>query len=213
MKRDFDKEAAHWDMPPRIKLAQDIAQAIAKYIPLGREMDILDFGCGTGLLSLALKPRVRSVTGMDTSAGMLDAFNKKIASSGTAGVSTLQLDPEKEILIPGRYNLIVSNMTLHHIPEVSRLFKAFCGALLPGGYIALSDLDAEGGQFHGDPQGVFHNGFVRQEIGALLGEAGFIGVEIKDATQITRPGRDGVMRTFGIFLAVGRSPESLQFLP
>jgi len=170
-------------------------------------MDVLDFGCGTGLLSLALKPRVRSVTGMDTSKGMLEVFNGKILYSGIKGVNTALLEPGRETVIPGRYDLIVSNMALHHIPEVSRLLKVFYGALHAGGYIALSDLDAEGGQFHKDPQGVFHNGFARGEFKGLLNDTGFENVTINDATEITRPGRDGVMRPFGIFLAAGCVPK------
>ncbi len=52
-KRDFDKEAASWDEhPARIKLANDITHAISEQIVLMPEMDIMDFGCGTGLLAL-----------------------------------------------------------------------------------------------------------------------------------------------------------------
>jgi len=94
-KRDFDKEAAAWNIPPRVKLAEDVADAIMQHMLLKSDMDILDFGCGTGLLSLALRSRVRSVTGVDSSQGMLDVFNEKVTRGGVSNVKTFRLDLEK----------------------------------------------------------------------------------------------------------------------
>jgi precorrin-6B methylase 2 len=52
-KRDFDKEAAAWDeQPARVQLAGDVAAAIVRQVTLRTDMDVLDFGCGTGLLTL-----------------------------------------------------------------------------------------------------------------------------------------------------------------
>ncbi len=63
-KRDFDKAAPTWDQEPqRVKLASDVARAIAETAHPDRGMDVLDFGCGTGLLTLQLQPLVRSITG------------------------------------------------------------------------------------------------------------------------------------------------------
>ena len=39
-----------------------------------------EIGCGTGLLSFKLSPRVRSLVGVDTADGMIDAFNAKIGT-------------------------------------------------------------------------------------------------------------------------------------
>ena len=41
--RDFDKDAARWDEhPTRVQLAQDVASAIARAVPLGPTMGVLD---------------------------------------------------------------------------------------------------------------------------------------------------------------------------
>jgi hypothetical protein len=65
-KRDFDEAAPTWDQEPRrLKLASDVARAIIEAAQPSREMDVLDFGCGTGLLTLQLQPLVRSITGID----------------------------------------------------------------------------------------------------------------------------------------------------
>lgn len=49
-KRDFDNAAATWDEnPARVKLAHDVARAIRHTMQLTPDMDVLDFGGGTGL--------------------------------------------------------------------------------------------------------------------------------------------------------------------
>ena len=77
--RNFDHDAANWDqLPRRVKLAQDIAQSMIRELSPTPDMDVLDFGCGTGLLTLALQPFGRSITGVDSSPGLLDVFKTKI---------------------------------------------------------------------------------------------------------------------------------------
>ncbi len=83
-KRDFNKEAATWDEPRRERMNRDIASAIEAEIPLRRDMNVLDFGCGTGLLTMCLQPQVASVTCIDSSRGMLDILEKRSAHRSAA---------------------------------------------------------------------------------------------------------------------------------
>ena len=61
----------------RVKLATDVAGAVSAEVRLAADMDVLDFGCGTGLLALQLQPYVRSITGVDSSQGMLDVLGSE----------------------------------------------------------------------------------------------------------------------------------------
>jgi cyclopropane fatty-acyl-phospholipid synthase-like methyltransferase len=59
-KRDFDAVAASWDQEPRrVKLARDVVEAIRRELPLTPEMEVLDYGCGSGLVTLGLQPFVK----------------------------------------------------------------------------------------------------------------------------------------------------------
>lgn len=203
-KRDFDKEAAAWDEnPARVKLADDVAAAVIRSVPLDAGMEALDFGCGTGLLTLRLAPRVRSITGVDSSQGMLDVLAAKVAREKLTNVKTLHRDLDEGDVLPGPCDLIVSNMTLHHIQKIDALLRQFHEALSPSGRLCIADLDSEGGQFHSDNQGVFHFGFDRVSLRQAFVDAGFGNVQDATAAEVTKPGCDGKLRRFSIFLMTG----------
>ena len=204
-RKDFDKEAAQWDANPgRVKLAHDVADAIIREVSPTREMDALDFGCGTGLVTLRLQPLVRTITGMDSSEGMLAVLGSKVHGQGLVNVRTQFLDLEKGGKVNGRYHLIVSSMTLHHVPDPAGLIAQLSGALLPGGTLAVADLDAEDGSFHRDNTGVLHPGFDRERIRGFFEQAGLTAVrEITAAVVIKEIGEKG-RREFPVFLLIGK---------
>ncbi len=199
--RRFDQVAATWDEDAgRVRLASAVADAIASQVGLAPTMDVLDFGCGTGLLTLALRPQVRSVTGADTSTGMLSVLERKVLEQGLESVTTQLLRSADGYAISGDYDLVVSSMTLHHVADLAALFARFREHLRPGGRIALADLDREDGTFHSaDVTDVFHLGFERADLETLLSEGGFD--ELADTTAFVhhRAGRD-----YPVFLVSGR---------
>ncbi len=196
----FDQAAATWDdNPRRVSLAKGVAEAIKKRIQLSPSMAVLDFGCGTGLLTLHLRPQVGSITGADTSSGMLEALRRKVVDHGLTEVESFQLRPEEGYAIRGTYDLIVSSMTLHHVPELVPLFRQLRAHLREGGQIALADLDTEDGSFHEQVEDVFHLGFERDQMAGWLREAGFEGIETATAYEMRRNGRD-----YPVFLVTAR---------
>jgi ubiquinone/menaquinone biosynthesis C-methylase UbiE len=202
-KKDFDKEAASWDNPIRVKLAKDIANAMAAHVVMTSDMDVLDFGCGTGLLTLQLQPLVHSITGIDSSPGMLDIFNTKIAKQNLTNVKTLFLDLDKGDVLAGHYHLIVSSRTLHHIKEIRPLLEQFYKVTAPAGHLCIADLDLDDGQFHDDNTGVFHFGFERATLRKVFIEAGFDNVQEMTAAEMVKPTLNGKMRRFTVFLMTG----------
>ncbi len=131
--RRFDEIAATWDADPmRARLAGAIADAVERQVVLAPTMDVLDFGCGTGLLSMALLPKVRSVTSADTSSGMLGVLEGKVRAQRLTSVKTVLLRQEDDYALSGEHDLIVSSMTLHHVADLGRLFARFRRAPAPG---------------------------------------------------------------------------------
>ena len=168
---DFEKEAAVWDEEPRrVKLANDVAAAIIREIKPTRDLDALDFGCGTGLVTLRLQPLVRSITGVDSSPGMLAVFRDKVQKQGLTNVHPQLVDLEQGGRVAGRFHLLVSSMTMHHVEDTAALLREWFELLLPGGRLAVADLDTEDGSFHSDHRGVYHCGFGRQRPAGAAGE-------------------------------------------
>ncbi len=204
-KRDFDAAAASWDeKPARVQLAGEVAEAIIGQVELTPAMKVMDFGCGTGLLSLRLHPLVGSIIGVDSSAAMLEVFKAKIAEGCLTNIQTQLIDPDKDEVLTGSYDLVVSSMTLHHIREPKVLLRQLYGVLAPGGTLAIADLDPDGGRFHEDNTGVFHCGFERPALRAMFAEAGFVHVRDSTAAETVRPAPDGSTRVFSLFLMSGR---------
>jgi 2-polyprenyl-3-methyl-5-hydroxy-6-metoxy-1,4-benzoquinol methylase len=208
-KRDFDKEAASWDEHPvRVKLAADIASAISQQITLKPDMNVLDFGCGTGLLTLHVAPMVRSITGVDSSRGMLNVLMEKATKQRQNNVRVLQLDPDRGDTVTGQYDLIVSNMTFHHVENVESLLGQLHRAIRFSGYLCVADLDPDQGEFHEDNSGVFHFGFERTTLRRSLMQTGFAGIKDMTAAEVVKPRRNGEIQRFTVFLMVGQKAKS-----
>jgi 2-polyprenyl-3-methyl-5-hydroxy-6-metoxy-1,4-benzoquinol methylase len=200
----FDKAAGTWDEDPgRVALAKAVAEHILQRLGPMPDAEVLDFGCGTGLLSLAVHPHVRRVTGADSSAGMLGVLEQKVRSLGLESVRTYRLDDSHPLSEAGSFDLITSSMTLHHVRDLRALFRTFRSLLTPGGRVALADLDREDGTFHRpEITDVFHLGFDRDDLRAQLLEAGFDGVEDVSAFVHHRNGRE-----YPVFLITGRATQ------
>lgn len=207
-KRDFDQEASAWDAnATRVKLADDVAQAITRQFFFTPAMAIADFGCGTGLISLRFAPMVASLTGMDTSQKMLGVFEEKARVQGITNTRTHLLTNET-VFLRSAYDVIVSSMTFHHVADIRALLARLFAALKPSGTLCVSDLDSEHGAFHENNEGVFHFGFDRHELKALFQTAGFLRVSEATAAHITKQTRMGQTQSFSVFLISGSKPGS-----
>ena len=196
---DFDARARTWDDDPQKAVrARRVADAIAQRVPGLSRMTVLEYGSGTGLLGFALRGRAASLTLADSSAEMTAVAREKIAALGAADVSAVRLDLTRDATYAARHDVVCTLMTLHHVPDVPALLRRFHGLVAAGGYVAVADLDAEDGSFHG---GGFHghHGFPREEIAAWLRDAGFRDVELQTVFEVEKGGR-----TYPVFLATGR---------
>lgn len=204
-KTDFDQKAAAWDENPmRVKLANDVADAIIREIMPTQDMDALDYGCGTGLVTLRLQPFVKSITGVDSSKGMLEVIEGKLKNQGLSNVHTQFVDFEQGGKVEGKFHLVVSSMTLHHVQEPAVFLKQLYDLLTPEGYLGIADLDKEDGTFHDDNKGVLHFGFERVHLKGLLEKTGFRDLRDVTATTVVKGTGDKERREFPVFLIIGR---------
>ncbi|WP_281332609.1 methyltransferase domain-containing protein [Polyangium sp. 6x1] len=96
---------------------------------------VVDLGCGTGDLTLALAERwpAAEILGVDSSAAMLAEAQAKHASSR---VRFLQADLAR-VELPGPASVLFSNAALHWLDDHAALLTHLAGLLEPGGTLAF----------------------------------------------------------------------------
>lgn len=192
----FDERAATWDDDPaKVERARAIAERIREVLALDPEMRLLEYGSGTGLVTQALRDQVGPVTLADSSQGMLEVLRAKVAAGTIADARVWDLDLARDPVPDERFDLVVSVMVLHHIPDLRPVLEGFAALLAAGGRLCVADLEREDGSFHGDDfEG--HHGFDRRELASQLEAAGFAEIRFRHGCEITREGR-----TYNLFLA------------
>jgi len=194
----FDERAAQWDKNRR---RQEVARAVAEFIKpyLRGGEGVLDFGCGTGLVSYNLLPLPKKIVGVDSSAKMREVFNNKSPDPTT--IYALPEIPDEE------FDLIVTSMTLHHIEDIETLAGLFRSHLTPGGLLAIADLLPEDGTFHDHGnEGVFHFGFNPSELTRTFGKEGFRQIALSSPYTIRK--ERGNYPLFTLILQRERNPHS-----
>jgi len=204
VRRDFDSAAASWDQKERrVKLAHAVSDAIICEAHPDSSMRALDFGCGTGLVTLLLAPLVREIVAADSSRGMLEQLTCKLKDSGITNVTPFPLPHDGLGELPPTFDLVVSSMTMHHIADVGGLIKTFQATLSPGGQLCIADLATEDGSFHDDPTGIEHHGFSNQEMERLFCEAGFSNVRTVRVMDVEKQ-RGTDIQKYRVNLTTGR---------
>ena len=103
---------------------------------------VLDIGAGTGLLTLALAPKVQSVWALDISAAMCEYLRTKAASAELENVEPVVGSAVSLPLMEESVDLVVSNYCLHHLsdPDKVKALKEISRILRPGGALVLGDM-------------------------------------------------------------------------
>ncbi|EGP89952.1 unnamed protein product [Zymoseptoria tritici ST99CH_1A5] len=197
----FNAEAKSWDARPFVhEASQGAANAIASKlkdapVPEGG-LQILEIGCGTGILSflMAVHPNVRQIVAVDAADGMIDVLKQKLEKDGAPKnilpLALLLEDPENPQLPNGdngkkqKFDVITSHLVLHHIPELEPVLRTMYECLKPGGCVMLTDFEdfgPEAKRFHpaSKMDGVARHGINAGEMKTKLENVGFNDVEVR----------------------------------
>lgn len=208
----FNREALQWDENPRRSaLALAVSKAIIASASPNKTTRALEFGCGTGLVTMEIASLAGSIVAIDTSREMLAVFHEKIRTSGITNIETREIDllsPLQNGLQQESFDLIYSSMTLHHISDTAGFLNRISNILAPGGMIAIADLDKEDGLFHDDPLEKVHHGFEREELAAMLEAAGLQKTMFQTAYQFEKENREGKRVVYPVFLVTAIKEKS-----
>lgn len=223
----FNAEAAAWDSNPFVHaMSHQAFLALRKSAPgLGTSTNVLEIGCGTGLLSMEVAPVVNRLVAVDAATSMIDVLKTKLeqtnAPRNITPVAVLLEDPEDAKLPPAdaakpdgqrmKFNLIISHLVLHHIPDLRAVLQTMLGCLELGGMVALTDFEdfgPEASRFHPEHkmEGVERHGIEKSWMKQLMEEVGFVDVSVEVAWEHVKM----VERFPGEFKADGKG-EPMKF--
>lgn len=148
MKHDFNHKAETFDSPKNIFLANLVCQAVEKQIDLLSDKEILDFGGGTGLLTLPLAKQAKSVTLVDISEKMLEQARLKAEQQDIKNIQFLEQDLLKNPM-EQEFDLIVVSRVLHHMPDLDEALSLFHQHLKEDGQLLLADFTKTEANHHG----------------------------------------------------------------
>jgi SAM-dependent methyltransferase len=121
-----------------IQHARDIDALLARVRP---GMRVLELGCASGWLTLAMAERGAIAHGVDIAASAVEIARTHYQSVAhdVQGVATYEVADLNELELVDRYDLVVAKGILHHLVKADALVARVHEALNPGGLLWISD--------------------------------------------------------------------------
>jgi ArsR family transcriptional regulator len=169
------------------------ATALTTLLP---PLDVVDFGCGTGVLTVELARWARRVTAIDRSAGALEQASARAHRAGLSNVTFLEADLVELPLAAGKKDLVVISQSLHHVEDPQAVLSEAARILKPGGRVIVLELMPHAETWVRERLGHVHLGLQPDEVQGWLAKAGF------KQLQLTPHAREG-QSPFRVFLVTG----------
>ena len=136
---DYDKTLG------KIDRHHQLLNLVVELSNLEKGQEVLDVGCGTGLLSLKFLEKTEcSVTGVDSSPEMLSIFGNKIKKLSLSDRIVCKLEDAKALdFPPNMFDIVASTVTLHHLMDKLPTIKKIYEILKPNGRFVLGDIDMD----------------------------------------------------------------------
>lgn len=197
----FDKLAKIWDSKPmRVKGAMTFVNKTKEYLPKDlKSKTLLDYGCGTGLVSFGFANDVKSILGLDNSSGMVDIYNDKSIKIGLSNIKGKLHNINTQALDKNQFDIVVTNMTMHHIKDTKHFISTLSNSLKTNGYLSIADLKIEDGTFHSDNTGVEHFGFDTNKIEQYFKDANLKNIKVGLLEKIEKPNN-----SYEVFYIIGQ---------
>jgi malonyl-CoA O-methyltransferase len=132
----YEKWASTYDRDPNPLIALE-ERGTLEFIGNAQGHRVLDLGCGTGRYCVLLAEQGARVVGIDPSLGMLEHVKLKITPTCQFELYHGTTD---KIDFPSEYfDLIISALTLGHLPDLEPTFREAVRVLKSGGRMIISD--------------------------------------------------------------------------
>ena len=141
-------------------------------------LNILDFGCGTGLLTEQISPLANKIVALDSSRKMVSMLNNKNLPNVTTLSEPLSEDSiNKNTSLQNKFNLIVASSVFGFIPEYESTLILLKSLLVPDGIMVQWDWLS--------PSNESDFGLSEEKVESAYKETGFKLISIKKPFSLT----------------------------
>jgi len=142
---DYADEARVRDYDAGMQRLRNISQEVeivAQALSLSPAATVWEIGCGTGEVALGLAAQCRHVYASDVSPAMIAFAQQKAVERGVENVTFEEGGFLSGVVPPEPVDGIVSQLTLHHLPDLWKLtaLRRIARYLQPGGRLYLRDV-------------------------------------------------------------------------
>ncbi len=114
---------------------------IARQAPLA-DSQVLDVGCGGGILADAMARKGAQVLGIDLATKSLKVAQLHAMEAGTQGVRYREVSAEDLAAeAPGSFDVVTCMEMLEHVPDPASVVRACAALAKPGGWVFFSTLN------------------------------------------------------------------------
>ncbi len=138
-----DLAQSWWDPKGPSKTLHDLNPLRLEYIERLslRDKQVLDVGCGGGILSEAMAQAGARVLGIDLSRAVLEVAELHALEAGAAAVYRSIAAEELAHERPGAFDLVTCMEMLEHVPDPAATVASLAALVKPGGDIVVSTLN------------------------------------------------------------------------
>jgi len=150
MSNEWDEYAENWEQDASTAIyAQKAFEELEKLVSL-EGLKVLDFGCGTGLLSQKLSPLVKEIVALDSSEKMIEQLDAKELPNVEPVVDELTRGlVAYHPAFRGQFDIVVASSVCGFLGNFDETAKVIQSLLNEGGLFVhwdwLSEKDEEGG--------------------------------------------------------------------
>jgi ubiquinone/menaquinone biosynthesis C-methylase UbiE len=129
----------------KVKRHHKLLDLVVKVSGIKRNDQILDIGCGTGLLSLKFLNKTDcTITAIDSSSQMLKIFQEKIEKYNlTEKIHCTQESAEDMHFKPDQFDIIAATVALHHVKCKEPVINKVYASLKGGGRFVIGEIDMD----------------------------------------------------------------------
>lgn len=141
IRESFTTQASAFAATPWVTDEQRIQRLVAAAQLTGGER-VLDVATGPGFIAEAFAANAREVIGVDLTDAMLQIARERTTRRGLANLSFRSADATQLPFATGEFDVAVSRLALHHMPDPGLMFREMARITKPTGVVVIEDLFA-----------------------------------------------------------------------